>query len=50
MTTFHIETDRETYYPGEIVTGKVLIFIPATISNTEGITLKFLGIECLKWI
>ena len=48
MASFHIETDRQTYLAGETVTGRLLLLVPATISNTQGLTLRFTALESLK--
>jgi hypothetical protein len=49
MTTFFIDTDHLHYTLGETITGKVLLHVPATISNTQGLRLTFAAFEHSKW-
>jgi len=49
MATFFIEIDKEHYTAGETITGNVLVDVPNTINNTEGLILTFTGYRQSKW-
>lgn len=50
MATLAIETDKTEYEVGETVTGRVLMSVAARIKGPQGVSLKFSGYECVKWL
>ena len=49
MATLHLQTHHPHYQPGESITGTLYAHFPHSISNTEGLTLKFTALEYLKY-
>lgn len=50
MATFYIQTDKDFYFSGETVNGQVFVNVGALIVGATGLTLKFTGYECVKWL
>lgn len=50
MATFYIQTDKEFYFAGDTVSGNVFVNVGAMIMGAQGISLKFSGYECVKWV
>lgn len=50
MATFFIQTDKDFYFAGETVNGNVFINVGAMIVGAQGLSLKFTGYECVKWV
>ena len=50
MATFYIETDKDYYFAGQTVNGKVFINVGTMIVGAQGLALKFTGYECVKWV
>lgn len=50
MATFYIQTDKDYYFAGETVNGNIFINVGAMIVGAHGLSLKFTGYECVKWL
>jgi hypothetical protein len=50
MAQFFIQTDKEFYFSGETVNGHVWVSVPGLIQGASGISLRFTGYECVKWV
>lgn len=50
MATFFIQTDKEFYFSGETVNGNIYANVGAFITGVQGISMKFTGYECVKWV
>lgn len=50
MAQFFIQTDKPSYFAGETVNGQAFINIGAFITGAQGVSLKFTGYECVKWV
>jgi hypothetical protein len=50
MATFFIQTDKPFYFAGETVNGCVYVNVGAMIVGAQGLSLKFTGYECVKWV
>ena len=50
MATFFIQTDKEFYFAGDTVNGNVWVNVGAVIQGATGLSLKFTGYECVKWL
>jgi hypothetical protein len=50
MATFFIQLDRPHYTAGDTVAGEVLMAVPASIGGCQGISLRLVAFECLKWV
>ena len=50
MADFFIQTDKNVYFAGETVNGQIFINIGAVIIGAQGLSLKFTGYECVKWV
>lgn len=50
MASFFIQTDKEFYFSGDTVNGNVFVNVGAFITGAQGISMKFTGYECVKWV
>lgn len=50
MATFFIQVDKPFYFAGETVNGFVYVNVGAMIVGAQGLSLKFTGYECVKWV
>jgi len=50
MATFFIQTDKDFYFAGETVNGNIFVNVSAMIVGAQGLSLKFTGYECVKWL
>ena len=50
MADFFIQTDREFYFAGETVNGFIYVNIHTPMPQATGISMKFTGYECVKWV
>lgn len=50
MANFYIQTDKDFYFAGDTVNGSVFVNVSAMIVGAQGLTLKFTGYECVKWV
>lgn len=50
MADFFVQTDKDVYFAGETVNGNVFINVGAIITGAQGVSLKFTGYECVKWV
>ena len=50
MATFFIRTDKDFYFAGDTVNGNVFVNVNAMIVGAQGLSLKFSGYECVKWV
>jgi len=50
MAQFYIQTDKEFYFAGDTVNGSIFINVGALILGATGISMKFSGYECVKWV
>ena len=50
MADFFIQTDKDAYFAGETVNGNVFINVGTFITGVQGVSLKFSGYECVKWL
>jgi len=50
MATFYIQTDKEFYFAGDTVNGNIFVNVQAMIVGAQGLSLKFTGYECVKWL
>jgi hypothetical protein len=50
MATFFIQTDKDFYFSGETVNGSVFVYVNSFITGAKGISMKFTGYECVKWV
>lgn len=50
MATFYIQTDKDFYFAGDTVNGNIFINVGAMIVGAHGLSLKFTGYECVKWL
>lgn len=50
MATFFIQTDKEFYFSGETVNGNIFANVGSLITGAQGISMKFTGYECVKWV
>lgn len=50
MANFYIQTDKDFYFAGDTVNGSIFINVGAMIVGAQGLTLKFTGYECVKWV
>lgn len=50
MANFYIQTDKDFYFAGDTVNGSIFVNVGAMIVGAQGLTLKFTGYECVKWV
>lgn len=50
MADFYIQTDKDVYFAGETVNGQIYINVFSNLPMANGISLKFTGYECVKWL
>ena len=50
MASFFIQTDKDFYFAGDTVNGNVFVSVNAMIVGAQGLSLKFSGYECVKWV
>lgn len=50
MANFFIQTDKDFYFAGETVNGNIFVNVGALIVGAQGLSLKFTGYECVKWL
>ena len=50
MASFFIQTDKPFYFAGDTVNGQIYVNVGAIIMGAQGLTLKFTGYECVKWV
>lgn len=50
MATFFIQTDKDFYFSGDTVNGNVFVNVGSFITGATGISMKFTGYECVKWV
>jgi hypothetical protein len=50
MANFFIQTDKDFYFAGDTVNGNIFVNVGALIVGAQGLSLKFTGYECVKWL
>jgi uncharacterized protein YfaS (alpha-2-macroglobulin family) len=50
MADFYIQTDKDAYFAGETVNGQVFVNVLTMLPQAKGVSLKFSGYECVKWL
>lgn len=50
MADFYIQTDKEFYFAGDTVNGYIYVNIHTPFPQATGISMKFTGYECVKWL
>ncbi len=50
MADFFIQTDKDVYFAGDTVNGQIYINVGTIITGAQGVSLKFTGYECVKWV
>lgn len=50
MADFYIQFDKESYFSGDTVNGYIYINAFQGFPNATGISMKFTGYECVKWL
>ena len=50
MADFFVQTDKDFYFAGQTVNGNIFINVGTFITGAQGISLKFSGYECVKWV
>lgn len=50
MADFFVQTDKDVYFAGDTVNGQIFINVGTIITGAQGVSLKFTGYECVKWV
>lgn len=50
MADFFIQLEKEEYFAGDTINGFIYVNVHTNIPSAQGLSLKFTGYECVKWL